>query len=104
MKLQALREEVVVLHQEDAIGEDSRFRRLPLSGASLLMAEGFGAEGNACSAEMPYGFFRPETGARGCLNGLLKNGGTHHQVMTLGLRAERWRLFAELLDVEFVRV
>ena len=28
----------------------------------------------------------------------------HHQVMTLGLRAERWRLFAELLDVEFVRV
>jgi hypothetical protein len=62
MKLQASREEVVILHQEDAIGEDGRVRRLPLPVASLLMAEGY------------------------------------------GFGAECWRLFAELLDVEFVRV
>jgi L-arabinose isomerase len=195
----------------DAIGEDGRFRRLPLAAASSLMAAGygFGAEGDACSAalvsaghvlagdahftemyaldferdavlmshmgegnwnvarddervrlihrelgigrlgppptflfriqpgpatlaslvplsggrfrlvvsegevidsevlpalEMPYGFFRPETGARGCLDGWLKNGGTHHQVMTMGSHAKRWQLFTELLGIEFVRV
>src|SRR5918993_4216 len=195
----------------DAIGEDGRFRRLPLAAASSLMAAGygFGAEGDACSAalvsaghvlagdahftemyaldferdavlmshmgegnwnvarddervrlihrelgigrlgppptflfriqpgpatlaslvplsggrfrlvvsegevidsevlpalEMPYGFFRPETGARGCLDGWLKNGGTHHQVMTMGSHAKRWQLFTELLGIEFVQV
>ncbi|MQY25471.1 L-fucose/L-arabinose isomerase family protein [Nocardia aurantia] len=40
----------------DAIGEDGRFRRLPLAAASSLMAKGYGygAEGDALAAAMVY--------------------------------------------------
>ncbi|MFX0579203.1 L-fucose/L-arabinose isomerase family protein [Nocardia nepalensis] len=40
----------------DAIGEDGRFRRLPLAAASSLMAKGYGygAEGDAMAAAMVY--------------------------------------------------
>ncbi|GAB0105634.1 L-arabinose isomerase [Nocardia sp. JMUB6875] len=40
----------------DAIGEDGRFRRLPLAAASSLMAKGYGygAEGDALAASMVY--------------------------------------------------
>ena len=43
------------------------------------------------AVEMPYFFFRPDTGVTECLNGWLKNGGTHHQVMHLGDVRPRWK-------------
>lgn len=76
---------------------DGRFR--------LVVSEGEVIDSEVLPAlEMPYGFFRPESGARECLNGWLENGGTHHEVMTLGTHAERWRLFAKLLGIEFSQV
>jgi L-arabinose isomerase len=54
--------------------------------------------------EMPYGQFRPATGVRRCMNGWLRAGGTHHMVMTLGMHAEQWSVFAELAELELVTV
>ncbi|NLX08137.1 MAG: arabinose isomerase [Chloroflexi bacterium] len=54
--------------------------------------------------EMPYGEFKPRTGVRACLNGWLRAGGTHHQVMNLGHYANRWRLFCEMTGIELVEV
>lgn len=54
--------------------------------------------------EMPYFHFKPDTGVRACLDGWLRNGGTHHQCLHLGDVSRRWEMFCELTGVEFVRV
>src|SRR3954453_7088362 len=50
--------------------------------------------------EMPYGFFRPDTGLRDCMNAWLRLGGPHHQVLNPGHHAEAWRVFCELAGME----
>ncbi len=54
--------------------------------------------------EMPYFHFRPASGMRSFLDAWLRNGGTHHFCMNLGDQVERWRLVAELLDIDFVEL
>ncbi len=54
--------------------------------------------------EMPYGHYRPHNGIQKCMDGWLKNGGTHHQVMHLTDMRERWEIFCELSAVEYVEV
>jgi L-arabinose isomerase len=54
--------------------------------------------------EMPYGFFRPDSGVRGCMNAWLRQGGPHHQVLNLGRQAEAWRVFCELGGLELAVV
>ena len=54
--------------------------------------------------QMPYFHFRPNAGMRAYLDGWLRNGGTHHFVTNLGDHVERWRLLAELLDIDFVEI
>ena len=56
------------------------------------------------TVEMPYFFFRPDTGVTECLNGWLKNGGTHHQIMHLGDVRPRWKAYCELAGIEYVEV
>jgi len=51
--------------------------------------------------EMPYGFFRPASGLRNCMNEWLKLGGPHHQVLNPGHVSEDWRIFCELAGIEF---
>jgi L-arabinose isomerase len=50
--------------------------------------------------EMPYGFFRPDSGVRGCMDGWLRLGGPHHQVLNPGRRAADWAVFCELAGIE----
>ena len=50
---------------------------------------------------MPYGFFRPASGLRACMNEWLKLGGPHHQVLNPGHVSEDWRIFCELAGIEF---
>jgi L-arabinose isomerase len=54
--------------------------------------------------EMPYFFFRPQNGAVACLDGWLKNGGTHHQVLHLGDVRARWRAFCAFVGIEYSEV
>jgi L-arabinose isomerase len=77
--------------------EGSRFR--------LVVAEGEVLDSQQLPAlEMPYGQFRPDSGVRECLNGWLRAGGPHHQVMNLGRHAATWQVFCELAGIEFVQV
>jgi len=77
--------------------EGTRFR--------LVVAEGENLDTEPLPAlEMPYGLFRPESGVRTCLNGWLRAGGPHHEVMNLGHHAAAWRDFCELTGIEFVQV
>lgn len=77
--------------------EGERFR--------LVVAEGENLDSQLLPAlEMPYGQFRPASGVRACLNGWLRAGGPHHEVMNLGHHAADWRMFCELAGIEFVQV
>jgi len=53
---------------------------------------------------MNYTFFRPDTGVRAAMNGWLKNGGTHHQVMFKGNQCNKLELFCNIVGIEYVQV
>ncbi len=53
--------------------------------------------------EMPYGFFRPLSGVRECMNAWLRLGGPHHQVLNPGHTAGAWEVFGELAGIEVVQ-
>jgi L-arabinose isomerase len=68
----------------------------------LLVVEGEVLDTDELPAlEMPYGFFRPDTGLRTCMDRWLALGGPHHQVLNPGRRAEDWRVFCSLAGIEF---
>jgi L-arabinose isomerase len=79
-----------------ALGGD-RFRLLVAEGAVLDTDE-------LPALQMPYGFFRPDSGVRACMDGWLAHGGPHHQVLNLGREARAWEVFARLAGLEFRRV
>jgi L-arabinose isomerase len=54
--------------------------------------------------EMPYFFWAPDCGVENCVEGWIKNGGTHHEVINIGDITERWRMLANYLGVEYVRL
>jgi L-arabinose isomerase len=77
--------------------EGERFR--------MVVAEGENLDSQELPAlEMPYGQFRPASGVRQCLNGWLRNGGPHHEVMNLGHHAADWKVFCDIAGIEFVQV
>jgi L-arabinose isomerase len=68
----------------------------------LLVSEGEILDTDELPAlEMPYGFFRPDSGVRECMNAWLRLGGPHHQVLNPGRHAAAWRTFSELAGLEF---
>jgi L-arabinose isomerase len=77
--------------------EGTRFRLVIAEGANLDSPE-------LPALQMPYGQFRPASGLRECLNGWLRAGGPHHEVMNLGHHAASWRVFCELTGIEYVQV
>ena len=68
-----------------------------LGGGALPARRGRGRDprhARSCPAlEMPYGFFRPDSGVRGCMDAWLRLGGPHHQVLNPGRHADAWRVF-----------
>jgi L-arabinose isomerase len=79
----------------------------PLGGDRfrLIVSEGEVLDTEELPAlEMPYGFFRPATGVRTCMDAWLRLGGPHHQVLNPGLRADAWRVFSDLAGIELVLV
>jgi L-arabinose isomerase len=53
---------------------------------------------------MPYGFFRPDSGVHDCMDGWLRNGGPHHQVLNRGRRTQAWARFCEAAGIELAHV
>jgi L-arabinose isomerase len=56
------------------------------------------------NVEMPYFHFRPDSGMPPFLDDWLRLGGTHHFVVNLGDHLDRWRLVAELLDIDYQEI
>lgn len=54
--------------------------------------------------EMPYFFFRPDSGVKSFVEKWLRQGGTHHEVICLGDVARRWKMLCEMLEIEYVEV
>lgn len=53
---------------------------------------------------MPYFHFRPDNGIRKAMDKWLLEGGTHHQVLTLGDESRKWQMWASVLGIECVNV
>jgi len=53
---------------------------------------------------MNYTFFKPNTGVRASMDGWLKNGGTHHQVMFAGDQTRKFKMLCAMLNIEFIEV
>jgi L-arabinose isomerase len=71
----------------------------------LVLSEGEVLETEELPAlEMPYGFFRPDSGVRACMDAWLRHGGPHHQVLNPGHQVDAWRVFCDLAGVELVQV
>ena len=54
--------------------------------------------------EMPYIFWRPDSGMTNCVEGWLRNGGTHHEVISLGDVRNRWKMLCDMWGVEYAEV
>lgn len=54
--------------------------------------------------DMPYMFFRPNSGVRACVKAWLEQGGTHHETVVLGEYENRIRMMCRLIGIEFVSV
>ena len=54
--------------------------------------------------EMPYLFFKPNTGIDRCVEAWLKEGGTHHEAVMRGDTREYFRMLADMVGVEYVEV
>ena len=54
--------------------------------------------------EMPYIFFKPECGFEQCAEEWLRQGGTHHEVVTLGDTRAFWKMLADMLDIEYSEI
>jgi L-arabinose isomerase len=72
--------------------------RLVVSEGEILDAEELPA------LEMPYGFFRPASGVHACMDGWLRAGGPHHQVLNRGHVAADWARFCEAAGLALVVV
>jgi len=54
--------------------------------------------------EMPYIFFRPDSGVESCVENWVRNAGTHHEAINFGSIALRWKMLSEMLDIEYIEV
>ena len=54
--------------------------------------------------EMPYMFFKPACGFEHCVEQWLKEGGTHHEIITLGDTREYWKMLADMLNITYCEI
>lgn len=88
-------------------GRASVMSLVHLSGTRFRLVCAHGEMLDECSlkkCDMPYMFFRPDSGVEPCVRRWLELGGTHHETIVLGDHAARIRLFCRLADVELCEV
>ena len=54
--------------------------------------------------DMPYMFFRPDSGVEACVTRWLEEGGTHHETIVLGDYAARIRVLCKLCGIQIVEL
>ncbi len=76
---------------------DGRYRLIVSRGVILDTEE-------MPNVEMPYFHYKPDAGIRACMDQWLRAGGSHHQCIHLGDHTRRWRMLAELLELDLVEI
>lgn len=56
------------------------------------------------NCEMPYFFWKPDSGLENCIEGWLRAGGTHHEVINIGDVRRRWKMWCNMCGIEYVEV
>ena len=74
-----------------------RFRLLVCNGDML-------PDNQMKNNEMPYFFWRPDCGPAKCVENWIRNGGTHHEVINLGDISRRWKMLADMLNIECMQL
>jgi L-arabinose isomerase len=72
--------------------------RLVLAMGSIL------PKSDLTGCEMPYFFWRPDSGIEKCVETWITCGGTHHEVINLGDVRARWKMLCSMLNIEYVEV
>ena len=54
--------------------------------------------------EMPYIFWKPRSGIEACVEAWIAQGGTHHEVISLGDVSARWKMLCTMWGIECVEV
>ena len=71
----------------------------------LVMAQGeILPDHDLTRCDMPYMFFRPDSGVEACVTRWLGEGGTHHETIVLGEHAARIRLWCRLCGIVLVEL
>jgi L-arabinose isomerase len=76
---------------------DGKFRLVAAKGTILPKSD-------LTRCEMPYFFWKPDAGIEKCVETWLKNGGTHHEVISLGDQSRRWQMLCNMLGIEYVEI
>jgi L-arabinose isomerase len=78
-----------------------------LSGDSFRLVVSYGEildSEEIKTIEMPYFFFRPDSGLRAANDNWLRAGGTHHQTMLYGDQRRKWQMITRMLGIDYVSV
>jgi L-arabinose isomerase len=88
------------------VGRSTLTSLAPMSGEHFRLVAAPGEilpKSDLKGCEMPYIFWRPDSGVTTCIENWLRAGGTHHEVISLGDVADRWKMLCDLWNVEFVK-
>jgi len=88
------------------VGRSTLTSLAPMSGEHFRLVTAPGEilpKSDLKGCEMPYIFWRPDSGVTTCVENWLRAGGTHHEVISLGDVADRWKMLCDLWNVEFVK-
>lgn len=88
------------------VGRSTLVSLAPLNGVHFRLVTATGdilQKNDLAGCEMPYIFWRPDSGVTNCVENWLRAGGTHHEVISLGDVASRWKMLCDLWNVEFIR-
>jgi L-arabinose isomerase len=88
------------------VGRSTLTSLAPMCGERFRLVSATGdilPKNDLTGCEMPYIFWRPDSGVTTCIENWLRAGGTHHEVISLGDVSNRWKMLCDLWGVEYVR-
>lgn len=89
------------------VGTSTLTSLAPMEGKKLRLVAAKGEilpKSDLTGCEMPYIFWRPDCGVETCVENWLRNGGTHHEVISLGDVRRRWKMLCDMWGVEYAEV
>jgi L-arabinose isomerase len=76
---------------------DGKFRIIAAKGDVL-------PRNDMVNCEMPYFFWKPQSGVKNCIGGWLKNGGPHHEIIQKGDITKSLQMLCDMLGIGYTEV